>query len=139
MSKLRDRARLLAAGIAVLTTATLAGCRGTDGDNTATDSGATPSSGPWSYTDDLGQTVELHQTPPRIAAYGDEAAALWNFGLTPIALFHYMDPSDDPTFEDLDLSETEVIGTAYGEISLEELAAAQPDLIVTTTYDGDTP
>lgn len=132
-----SRPRDLLLGLLGLALATsLAGCG--DGDPAAaTDPGTT--SGPWSYTDDLGQTVELEQTPVRIAAYGDEAAALWNFGITPVALFHYLDPGDDPTFEDLDLSETEVIGTAYGEIDLERLAAARPDLIVTTTYDGDTP
>lgn len=133
MPRLRDLTGLAA----LLLAATLAGCGG-DG-TAATDSGPAPDRGPWTYTDDLGQTVELDETPVRIAAYGDEAAALWNFGITPVALFHYLDPADDPTFEDLDLSETQVIGTQYGEINLEQLAAAQPDLIVTTTYDGDTP
>jgi iron complex transport system substrate-binding protein len=122
--------------LALTLSASLAGC-GSDGSQTAKDEPA--ASGPWSWTDDLGQTVELDETPVRIAAYGDAGAALWNFGITPVALFHYMDPADDPTFEDLDLSETQVVGTAYGELNLEELAATQPDLIVTTTYDGDTP
>lgn len=122
---------LLAAALLVLP---LAAC---GSDDTSTDRAEQPT-GPWSFTDDLGQTVELDETPVRIAAYGDAGAALWNFGVTPVALFHYMDPAEDPTFEDLDLSETEVIGTQYGEINLEELAAGQPDLIVTTTYDGDT-
>ncbi|GAB6983816.1 ABC transporter substrate-binding protein [Nocardioides pyridinolyticus] len=123
---------------AALLTASLAACGGDSGGATD-DAEAQAPAGPWSFTDDLGQTVELEETPVRIAAYGDAGAALWNFGITPVALFHYMDPAEDPTFEDLDLSETEVIGTEYGEINLEELAAAQPDLIVTTTYDGDTP
>lgn len=124
----------LIAGALVLA---LAGC-GSDAD---TDSATEPeaASGPWTWTDDVGQTIELDETPTKVAAYGDAGAALWNFGITPVALFHYMDPADDPTFEDLDLSETEVVGTAYGELNLEELAALQPDLIVTTTYDGDTP
>ncbi len=122
----------LIAGALVLA---LAGC-GSDDQPTAEPEAA---SGPWSWTDDLGQTIELDETPTRIAAYGDAGAALWNFGVTPVALFHYMDPADDPTFEDLDLEDTDVIGTAYGEINLEELAAAEPDLIVTTSYAGDTP
>ena len=62
-----------------------------------------------------------------------------NFGITPVALFHYMAPEQDSTFEDLDLSDVEVVGSAYGEISLEALAATRPELIVTTLYDGDTP
>ncbi|MFC7495843.1 MULTISPECIES: ABC transporter substrate-binding protein [unclassified Nocardioides] len=136
----RFRRRLLVGAVALATSALLAACGSSDdGSDAAADSSAAPAQGPWSYTDDLGQTVELDETPTRIAAYGDAGAALWNFGITPVALFHYMDPAEDPTFEDIELSETEVIGTTYGEINLEELAALQPDLIVTTTYDGDTP
>lgn len=136
MPRTADRRRLLAAGIALATATALAGCAG-DTERPSGDRG--PADESWSYTDDLGQSVELDRVPTRIAAYGDQGAALWNFGITPVALFHYLDPADDPTFEDLDLSETEVIGTAYGEINLERLAALQPDLIVTTTYAGDTP
>lgn len=139
MRRIADRSRLLAVGVALMAAAALVACGGDDTGTPAEGGSATPSQGPWSYTDDLGQTVELDQTPTRIAAYGDEGAALWNFGITPVAIFHYMDPADDPTFEDLDLSETQVIGTTYGEINLEELAALQPDLVVTTTYEGDTP
>ena len=75
----------------------------------------------------------------RIAAYGDAAAALWHFGVTPVAIFTWSDPTEDVMFDDFDLSETEVVGSTYGEISLEALAAAQPDLIVATSYTGDTP
>ena len=87
-----------------------------------------PERGPWTWTDDLGQEVSLDATPTRIAAYGDAAAALLNFGITPVALFHYMDPEQDSTFEDLDLSDVEIVGSAYGEISLEALAATRPEL-----------
>jgi iron complex transport system substrate-binding protein len=135
-----SRRRLLAGGVAIVAAAAgLAGCGTDDAGPERAAGSATPTSGPWSWTDDLGQTVELDEAPVRIAAYGDEAAALWNFGITPVALFHYMDPVQDPTFESLDLTQTQVIGTAYGEINLEQLAAAQPDLIVTTTYADDTP
>jgi iron complex transport system substrate-binding protein len=133
------RRRLLAGGVALATALVLAAC-GSDGSETpAAGSSATPSDGPWSYTDDLGQTVELDKTPVRIAAYGDAAAALWHFGVTPVAIFTWSDPAQDVMFDDFDLSETEVVGKVYGEISLEKLAAAAPDLIVATTYDGDTP
>lgn len=135
----RQLRRLGVGGLALFLAAALAACDGQGAAPEAADGSATPGAGPWRYTDDLGQTVELDETPLRIAAYGDEAAALWNFGVPPVAIFHYMDPAQDSTFEDLDLAATEVIGSAYGEINLEKLAAAAPDLIVTTTYDGDTP
>ncbi|KQW53623.1 hypothetical protein ASC77_04975 [Nocardioides sp. Root1257] len=130
--------RLLAGGIALGAALVLAACGSDGSDAPAAGSSATPSSGPWSYTDDLDQTVELDRTPVRIAAYGDAAAALWHFGITPVAIFTWMDPAKDSMFDDLDLSETEVVGETYGEISLEKLAAAKPDIIVATSYTGDT-
>lgn len=135
-----SRRRLLGAGVALVTAAGLAAC-GSDSSSdsgAAADSSATPSAGPWSWTDDLGQKVELDETPVRIAAYGDAAAALWHFGITPVAIFTWMDPAKDDMFDGLDLSETEVVGSTYGEISLEALAAADPDIIVATSYTGDT-
>jgi iron complex transport system substrate-binding protein len=137
-SPLRRR-RLLAGAVALATALLLAACGSDGSDGPAAAGSAAPSDGPWSYTDDLGQTVELDQTPTRIAAYGDAAAALWNFGVTPVAIFTWMDPAEDSMFDGLDLSETEVVGKVYGEISLERLAAAKPDIIVSTSYDGDTP
>jgi iron complex transport system substrate-binding protein len=128
------------ASAALLPLGLLAACG--DGSSSPEDeetTGVAADAGPWEFTDDLGQTVELPERPTRIAAYGDEAAALMNFGVTPVALWHYTDPGEDSTFESLDLGDTEVVGTVYGEINLEKLAAAAPDLIVTTTYDGDTP
>jgi iron complex transport system substrate-binding protein len=140
MSRSRSRLTGLLSVLVALTLACVLAACGDDGESSAaTDRGAAAPSGPWSYTDDLGQTVELERTPTRIAAYGDAAAALWHFGITPVAIFTWMDPAKDTMFDDLDLSQTQVVGSTYGEINLEQLAAAQPDLIVATSYDGDTP
>ncbi|MEP9364371.1 ABC transporter substrate-binding protein [Nocardioides sp. CN2-186] len=137
MPRLRD---LIGASVAVVLAATLAAC-GSDGSSTTAspEDSATPSAGPWSWTDDLGQEVELDQAPVRVAAYGDAAAALWHFGITPVAIFTWSDPAEDVMFDGLDLDDTEVVGSTYGEINLEQLAAAQPDIIVATSYTGDTP
>ena len=134
-----SRRRLLGGSLAVASVAGLmAACGEDDSSSPAASGDVEPDSGPWTWTDDLGQEVTLDTTPTRIAAYGDAAAALMNFGITPVALFHYMAPDQDSTFEDLDLSDAEIVGTAYGEIGLEALAAARPELVVTTLYDGDT-
>lgn len=136
-----SRRHVLAGGLALAATTVLAAC----GDDTsastalAPDDSRTPSAGPWSYTDDLDQVIELEQTPVRIAAYGDAAAALWAFGIVPVAIFTWSDPDTDPMLADVDLSELAVVGRSYGEINLEALAKAAPDLIVATTYTGDTP
>jgi iron complex transport system substrate-binding protein len=143
MSRTSDRSRrhlLAPLAVALVPLALVAACgSGSSSGQADETTGVAAEAGPWTYTDDLGQTVELDERPTRIAAYGDEAAALMNFGVTPVALWHYTDPGEDSTFESLDLDGIEVVGTVYGEISLEKLAAAAPDLIVTTTYDGDTP
>src|SRR5690349_15373176 len=131
------RRKILAGAVALATAALLAACGSDSSDAPAAAGSAAPSSGPWSWTDDLGETVELEKTPVRIAAYGDAAAALWNFGVTPVAIFTWMDPTKDSMFDGLDLSETEVVGEVYGEISLEKLAAAKPDIIVATSYTDD--
>lgn len=130
-----SRRRLLGDGVAAALTvagaAAVAGCR------RSTIPGATEvpraQSGPWSSTDSLDQTIRLPTRPTRIAAYGDAAAPLINFGVTPVALFPCTDPRQDGTFEGLDLSNVTIIGTTYEEINREELAAAAPELIVTTT------
>jgi iron complex transport system substrate-binding protein len=137
-----SRRRLLGGSLAVASVTALCGLLTACGDDEPSGSAGderAPDQGPWTWTDDLGQEVSLDAAPTRIAAYGDAAAALINFGITPVALFHYMDPEQDSTFEDLDLSDVEVVGSAYGEINLEQLAATRPELVVTTLYDGDEP
>lgn len=140
MSRIPDRLRLLAL-LVVASLGLLTACGGSSDDEAADapDSAASAPSGPWSYVDGLGQTIELDEVPTRIAAYGDAAAALIGFGIKPVAIFHYVDPATDSTFEGVDLSGIDIVGTSYGEINLEQLAAAQPDLIVTTSYEGETP
>lgn len=140
MSRTPDRCRLLAL-LVVASVGLLTACGGSSEDEAADSptSAASAPSGPWSYVDGLGQTIELAEVPTRIAAYGDAAAALIGFGIKPVAIFHYVDPADDATFEDVDLEGIEIVGTSYGEIDVEQLAATQPDLIVTTSYQGETP
>jgi len=91
----------------------------------------------WEFTDDLGNTVELDEVPTRIAGLNDLAASLWNYGIEPVATFGQTSAEDDVAFEGRDLSDVAIVGSAYGEIDLEALAAAAPDLIVTTIYPAD--
>jgi iron complex transport system substrate-binding protein len=152
MTRELSRRRLVQGSLAAASVAALGGLLSACGDDGSSDSPSaeagesvgdaaapTTPSGPWSWTDELGQTIELDEVPTRIAAYGDQAAALVGFGIRPVAIFHYMDPADDPTFDGVDLSGIEVVGTEYGEINLEKLVSLQPDLILTTYYGEDTP
>src|SRR6478672_6480819 len=45
--------------------------------------------------------------------------------------------ADDVQFTGLDISGVQTVGATYGEINMEALLAAAPDLIVTTSYPVD--
>jgi iron complex transport system substrate-binding protein len=116
----------LAAGVA----ATVAAC-GT-GSPSAPETGSSP--GGWSFTDDTGRKVTSPSRPTRIAGFSDAVASLWNYGIEPVAVFGYKALTDDPSFRGKDLSGVAEVGRAYGQIDIESLAAAAPDLIVTHVY-----
>jgi iron complex transport system substrate-binding protein len=103
----------------------------------STSAPATAGTGSWSYTDDLGHTVTVDERPIRIAGLTDVVASLWNYGIEPVAAFGYTGISQDRRFEGRDLSGVTELGPMYGQIDLEALAAADPDLIVTHAYPVD--
>jgi iron complex transport system substrate-binding protein len=127
----RTTRRLLGGLLALGLTAGASACGSDDAD------GGDAASGGWSFTDDLGTTVELDEAPERIAGLNDLTASLWNYGIEPVATFGQTSAEEDVAFEGRDLSDVAIVGTAYGEIDLEALAAADPDLIVTTIYPVD--
>ncbi|WP_211354966.1 ABC transporter substrate-binding protein [Blastococcus colisei] len=120
---------LLALGVTVGASA----CGADSADTTSAGS----AEGGWSFTDDLGTTVELDEAPTRIAGLNDLTASLWNYGIEPVATFGQTSAADDVAFEGRDLGDVAIVGSAYGEIDLEALAAADPDVIVTTIYPDD--
>lgn len=125
---LRTPRRLVGGLMALGTAAAVAGC-GTD----ATEDAAAPTEG-WEFTDDRGVTVTLDEAPDRVAGLNDVVSSLWNYGVAPVATFGQTSAADDVAFEGKDLSDVALVGTTYGEIDLEALAAADPDLVVTTVY-----
>ncbi|SOD94869.1 ABC transporter substrate-binding protein [Blastococcus haudaquaticus] len=129
----RTSRRLVGGLLALGVTVGVSAC-GNDSADTGTDAAA---EGGWSFTDDLGTTVELEEAPTRIAGLNDLTASLWNYGIEPVATFGQTSAAEDVAFEGKDLSDVAIVGSAYGEIDLEALAAADPDLIVTTIYPID--
>jgi iron complex transport system substrate-binding protein len=99
-------------------------------------SASSPPQEGWSFTDDRQVTVNLESMPTRIIAQEDSAAALWSFGVRPIATFGNAPLADNPNFEGEDISAVESVGEIYGEIDLEKMAALRPDLLVTTMWPG---
>jgi len=93
--------------------------------------------GAWTFTDDLGTTVTLDRRPTRVAGLTDVVSSLWNYGIAPVAAFGFTAISKDERFADRDTSGVVEVGRAYGEINIEALAAARPDVIVTHAYPVD--
>jgi iron complex transport system substrate-binding protein len=116
--------------VPVLGLAGLAGC------SSAAES-ASGGDAAWSFTDDTGTTVTLDHQPERVASYSDYAIGLLSYDIAPVAVFGRADVASDARFDDYDLSDTAVVGNSYGEIDLEALAEAAPDLIVTGIYPTD--
>lgn len=95
----------------------------------------------WTYTDDLGTTLELDAAPERIVAQSSVAAALTDLGLGDkvVGVFGPVtNPDGDPDLQavglDVDAVEDVTAAGEYGALDLERLAGLEPDLVLTSTY-----
>ena len=121
----------------------LAGCGSDGGSSAAPEEGsdttaADAAEAGWSYTDDQGETITLDEAPQVIVAESMAAGALWEYGIEVDGVFgpqRRSDGSTDPALGMADPDAFESLGEVYGEVNLEKLAALQPDLIITTTWD----
>ncbi len=100
---------------------------------------ATPASagGAWTFTDDRDITVELPERPERVVAQVTAAAALWDYGIRPVAVIgpqRLADGSPDPMVGEMDLDAVESLGEVWGEFDVELLASFAPDLFVSQSY-----
>ncbi|CAN5663784.1 hypothetical protein BH09CHL1_BH09CHL1_37090 [soil metagenome] len=104
---------------------------------------ASPVSRAWSYTDVLGTTVTLPETPVRIAANIVTAAVLWDLGIKVVALFDWTASAhpdgDHIAWGNIDPTAVANIGDADGNIQPEDLLVVAPDIILTMTYDPKDP
>lgn len=100
---------------------------------------ATPAAG-WSFTDDKGVTVELDAMPERLAIDLNAAAALWDFGVRPTAVFGW-DANETGDFGDaggnIDPATVDVVGNTAEPVQLEKMVAVNPDLIITLTFTAE--
>lgn len=134
-----------AAGLAVALTLTACGDGGTG--TAAPSGGASPSDGAapaaqsWTFTDDRGKKLEQPKVPSRIVAQVGSAAALWDFGVRPIAVFgpHKLkDGSKDPQVGNVDITKVTGLGNVWDEFNVEQYIGLQPDLLVSSMYVKDT-
>ncbi|WP_433236169.1 ABC transporter substrate-binding protein [Streptosporangium sp. CA-135522] len=97
----------------------------------------TASAGPWTFTDDRGKKVELPRRPTRIVAQVGSAAALWDFGIRPVAVFgpHKLkDGGRDPQVGNVDITKVAGLGNVWDEFNVEQYIALQPQLLVSSMY-----
>ncbi len=125
------RRGFVAAGGALGLVAVLAACGGTDsakGDG-GKDNGASASSGPWTFTDDLKQEVTLKSKPKNIVAFTGTAAALYDYGVQVKGVFGPTKTADgkpDVQAGSMDISKVEILGNVYDEFNVEKYAASSP-------------
>ncbi|WP_423068294.1 ABC transporter substrate-binding protein [Devosia sp. CN2-171] len=98
---------------------------------------ATAFAAEWTYTDGWGATVTLDHVPARIIASQDAAAGLIPLGIRPVGIYADSAIADAKALEGLDLTGIEIIGEAWGEVSVEKAAALKPDLIVAEWWPLD--
>jgi iron complex transport system substrate-binding protein len=120
------RRHVLATGVAAAVTV-LAGC-GSSGQQTSGQQGSG-----WTFVDDRKHTIRLKQRPTGIVAYATAAAALYDWGVTPVGVFG-VDPREDPLLARLPWDRVQVVGSVYGEINLQDLRSLKADLIVSRWY-----
>jgi iron complex transport system substrate-binding protein len=121
LEQLLTRRQVLAAGLVAGTTL-LAGCR----------SSRSGTAG-WRFVDDRNHPVALRTRPTRIVAYISAAAALYDWGVTPVGVFGDS-PREDPMLARFPWRKSEVVGSVYGEIDLGKLLELRADLIVSRWY-----
>ncbi|MEQ4716961.1 ABC transporter substrate-binding protein [Nonomuraea sp. B19D2] len=95
----------------------------------------------WTWTDDRGKNIFLPRRPQRVVAQSVAAAALWDFGVRPIAVFgphRLKDGGRDPEVGEVDIAKVESIGNVWGEFNVENYASLQPDLLVAGMYQKNT-
>jgi iron complex transport system substrate-binding protein len=139
--------RPLAAAVLALVLLAGAACSGSsNADDDATAWGAAPGpgldsttlpEGPWSFTDDFGETIELDEAPDVVVAEVSMAGALWDFGIQVDATFGQRELPDGTTdpmgLADPDAMES--LGDVYGEVNVEQLRLMEPDVIVTGSFE----
>ncbi|ROP65307.1 ABC transporter substrate-binding protein [Curtobacterium sp. PhB115] len=114
----------------------LAGCSSNSSSNDA-DGDTGSASKAWSYEDATGTTVKVDHTPKRVVVLNDLAISFIEYGLKPVGTFGQLTMAKDARFDDLDTDGITQLGTGYGDIDLEQLAALKPDLVVTSVYPTD--
>ncbi|MFE2045886.1 ABC transporter substrate-binding protein [Streptomyces sp. NPDC059477] len=133
------RRRILTAGGALGLGAVLVACGGDDTTAVRPDpADDAQNSGPWSFEDDRGETARADRTPATVVAFTGVAAALHDYGVTVKGVFGPTETTDgepDVQAGDLDISKVTILGNEWGQFNIEQYAALQPDVLISTMFD----
>ncbi|WP_018504752.1 ABC transporter substrate-binding protein [Parafrankia discariae] len=113
----------------------LVGC----GDDDSGEAGA-GGDGAWEYTDTSGTKITRPKRPERIVAYISSAAALWDFGVRPIAVFGPQETEDgkkEVQAGNIDLDAVDSVGVVWDDFNVEKFTSLNPDLVVTGMAGDD--
>ncbi|WP_328364121.1 ABC transporter substrate-binding protein [Streptomyces sp. NBC_00445] len=134
------RRGILAAGGALGLGAALAACGDDDAKSGGSESTASAkATGPWSFKDDRGTTVKLDEVPTKIVAFTGVAAALYDYGIEVKGVFGPTKTKSgkaDVQAGDMDVSKLTVFGNVWDAFNVEQYAAFQPDVLISTTFDS---
>lgn len=96
----------------------------------------------WEFSDDRGHRATGRRVPCRVVAYVRAGAALWEYGIRPVAVYGSAHDSgagpDTAKTGELDQDRVPYLGAGL-RVSPETLRALRPDVIVDVTYDGKSP
>jgi iron complex transport system substrate-binding protein len=87
----------------------------------------------WTFVDDRMHAVRLKRRPTRIVAYTTAAAALYDWGVTPVGVFG-VDPHEDPSLAGFPWGNVQIVGSSYGEVDPGALHSLNAQLIVSRWY-----
>ncbi|GGW78710.1 ABC transporter substrate-binding protein [Streptomyces lomondensis] len=134
-----SRRGILAAGGALGLGALVTACGSEDSKDGGSESKASAKSGPWSFKDDRGKTVQLDKAPANIVAFTGVAAALHDYGVSVKGVFgptRTQDGKPDVQAGDMDISKVTILGNTWDQFSVEKYAALAPDVLISTMFDA---
>ncbi|HEY0239856.1 MAG TPA: ABC transporter substrate-binding protein [Friedmanniella sp.] len=104
-------------------------------------SSSTGAAAGFAYTDARGKVIDVTPVPASVVAQSSAAAALWDAGIKVKGAYGELRTTNgklDYQAGHLDLGQIAVIGSTYGEFSVEKLATVAPQLLVDLSFDDQT-
>lgn len=95
--------------------------------------------GPVEFVDDRGETITFETPPRRVVAWQAQVPALVELGIEPVGVLAFNPIETNPAFIEagVDTDSLVAVSQSYGDVDIEQLAALDPDVILTYTFGDD--